>query len=51
MKVSHKEAVMTGGICETEEARAKKDVRAQYENMKSQTAMTPFFLGFDEVSF
>jgi hypothetical protein len=43
MNVSHEEAVMTEGIRETEEARAKKDVRAQYNNMKSQTTMETFF--------
>jgi hypothetical protein len=50
MKVSHNEAVMTEGIFETDSTRPKKDVKAQYDNMKSQTATAPFFPQCDGVS-
>lgn len=50
MKVSHIEAVRTEGSCEAELSRpTKKDVRAQYDNMKSQTTMGPFFLEWSGV--
>jgi hypothetical protein len=50
MKVSHNEAVMTEGIFEADFTRPKKDVRTQYDNMKSQTTTAPFFPRCDGVS-